>query len=349
MRQRLARDLGARQRRDLAFDLDRHRIEQGRIVAEQDHLRIRPVLGLRQQVGGHEHRVGAGVGDDQHFRRPRRHVDRRPVRALGCLPLGLVDPGIAGAEQLLATRHAGRAQAHRGDRLRPAELEDARVRRVGRGDQHRGIGAAVAARRRAQHDLAAAGELRRDRQHQRSRRQGRAAGRHVQPDRADRPQHALAAHARRGVQRVGPRHAGAVEGVDARGRLVDRRTQRLSYRRQGGGAFGGIDLERLQAHAVVMLGEHAQRDIAARGHVGHDLFHPCLDPRRQRPRRPRQQLRAGRVVHRGPFDALHASILSTGSTISPRAPARLSSSSRCQVTTPWHSACIASMSSPSIG
>jgi hypothetical protein len=41
----------------------------------QDDLRIRPVLGLRQQIGGDEGGIGRGIGDHQHFRWPGRHVD----------------------------------------------------------------------------------------------------------------------------------------------------------------------------------------------------------------------------------------------------------------------------------
>src|SRR5690606_15360625 len=114
-------------------------------------------------------------------------------------------------------------------------------------------------------------------------------------------------------------------------------------------ALGLAHLELVQAHPVVVLGQHPHGDVAARGDIGHGFLHPPAHAGGQRTRGPGQQLRARRLVDRIPFDPIHASILSTGSTISPRAPARLSSSSRCQVTTPWHSACIASRSPPSTG
>jgi len=101
-----------------------------------------------------------------------------------------------------------------------------------------------------------------------------------------------------------------------------------------------------------MFGEHAQGHVAACGHVGHHFLDPTAHARGQRARGPGQQLRLGVGIQGVPVEApheirAHASILSTGSTIRPRAPARLSSSSRCQVTTPWQSACIASRSPPS--
>ena len=112
-------------------------------------------------------------------------------------------------------------------------------------------------------------------------------------------------------------------------------------------ALRGVHLEFVQAHAIVELGQHAQGHVAARGDVGHHFLDAAAHAGGQRPRRPGQQLRLRGLVQRSPFHLLHASILSTGNTISPRAPARFSSSNRCQVTTPWHSACIASSSPPS--
>ena len=82
------------------------------------------VLGLGEQVGGDERRACRLVGDDQHFRRARGHVERGAV-GVGCDDLlGRGDPRIARAEDLVHLGHRRRAVGHRGDGLRAAELED---------------------------------------------------------------------------------------------------------------------------------------------------------------------------------------------------------------------------------
>lgn len=48
LRQRLARNVGTRQLRQLNFQLRSHRTDQRVAVGEQQHLRIGPVFGLRQ-------------------------------------------------------------------------------------------------------------------------------------------------------------------------------------------------------------------------------------------------------------------------------------------------------------
>ncbi len=80
MRECLRRDVAARQLRELARDRGAHRFEHAAIVGDQQHLRIRAVLGLREQVGGDEFGVRRGIGDHEHLGRPRRHVDRGAVR-----------------------------------------------------------------------------------------------------------------------------------------------------------------------------------------------------------------------------------------------------------------------------
>src|SRR3546814_4707471 len=52
-----------------------------------------------------------------------------------------------------------------------------------------------------------------------------------------------------------------------------------------------------------------------------------------------QHFAATRRIEPAPVDDLHASIRSTGSTSTPRAPARFMSSSRCQVNAVRHTAC----------
>ena len=143
-----------------------------------------------------------------------------------------------------------------------------------------------------------------------------------------------------------------MEGIDARCGFIDGRTQFRTDRIERGATFRLVHFERIQAHAVVVFGQHAQGDIATRGDIGHHLLDPSAHPGGQRAGRAGQQLRLRGLIQCIPVDMRHqrrrhASILSTGSTISPRAPARFNSSSRCQLTTPWQSACIASRSPPS--
>ena len=60
-----AGDLLPRQFGELALDLGRDRARERGIVGDQDRLRRRVVLGLGEQVGGDEARIGAAVGEDR--------------------------------------------------------------------------------------------------------------------------------------------------------------------------------------------------------------------------------------------------------------------------------------------
>ena len=105
----------------------------------EQHLRVRAMLGLRQQVGGDERCVGVGVGDDEHLGRPGRIVARGTGRIAIHLRFRFRDPGVAGAEDLVDLRHALGAVRHRGDRLRAAELEHALHAGDSRRVQHGGV------------------------------------------------------------------------------------------------------------------------------------------------------------------------------------------------------------------
>ena len=67
------------------------------------------MLGLAEQVGRDQARIGAGVGDDQQLARARRHVDRGAAGQRGDIGLGFGDPGIARARK--SWRHAGMSPA----------------------------------------------------------------------------------------------------------------------------------------------------------------------------------------------------------------------------------------------
>ncbi len=93
------------------------------------------VLGLADQVGGDQLRVGAGVGCDQDLRGPGDRVD---VAAPEYEPLRGRDVGVARADDLVHTRHGRGPERGRGDGLGPADLKhpvDPGDR--GRGEHHR--------------------------------------------------------------------------------------------------------------------------------------------------------------------------------------------------------------------
>ena len=116
-----ARDVGAGQRRELglhrAFDLGG---EPG-AVGDQDRLRARIVLGLRQQIGGDPAGIAGVVGDDEHFRGAGDHVDADLAEHL---PLGGGDIGVAGADDFGDRRDRRRAVGQRRHRLRAADAID---------------------------------------------------------------------------------------------------------------------------------------------------------------------------------------------------------------------------------
>ena len=166
----------------------------------QQRLRTRVMLRLRQQIEGHESRVGALVGDHHHFRRPGRHIHRRAIRIGGAQLLGGRDPPVSGAKDLVDLRDTPGAIGQRRDGLRATHLEHRVHAAQARYDQHRRIGSAVATRRRAQHTLRATCDARGHRQHDRCRGQRRGAGRHIQTDGADGPDQLLATHSRLRLQ-----------------------------------------------------------------------------------------------------------------------------------------------------
>src|SRR3546814_7126602 len=90
--------------------------------------------------------------------------------------------------------------------------------------------------------------------------------------------------------------------------------------------------------AVESQRQLAKRSVTAGAHLIEDCGNAFAQFARDRPRRARQRGGALRVVEVGPIESYrqgaHASILSTGTTIRPRAPACLSASRCCQVIAP---------------
>ena len=72
------------------------------------------MLGLAQQVGGHELGIGLAVSDDQHLGGSGHHVD---VQLAVGLPLGGSHKSVAGAHQLIHPGNEARAIGQGGHRL----------------------------------------------------------------------------------------------------------------------------------------------------------------------------------------------------------------------------------------
>ncbi len=163
-------------------------------------------------------------------------------------------PGIAGAEHLVALRDGLGAVGHGGDGLSAADLEYPLDARLARGDQHRGVGAAV--RFGAVHMMRTGQPAiaRRHRQHDGGGRQGRGARGHVQADRAHRHADALANHAGRGLD-AQRRRAPAPRGIDApsRWRLDRRMLRRRSSARSACANSASETGEPVQPDAVESL------------------------------------------------------------------------------------------------
>ncbi|MNP37049.1 hypothetical protein D3C76_1304730 [compost metagenome] len=120
------------------------------------------MLCLGEQIGGHEIRRRAAVGDNKHFRRAGRHIDGRAVQPLADLTLGFGHKGVARPEDFIHPRHRFGAQRQRRDSLRPADVEN-----LLHAAQLRGIQNFIGnRRRRAEHHFATAGDTGRRRQHQ---------------------------------------------------------------------------------------------------------------------------------------------------------------------------------------
>ena len=117
--------------------------------ADQADAAVRVVLGLAEEVAGHEGRVGRVVGDDQDLGRPGQQVD---AAAAEQLPLGLGHVLVARAAEDVDRLHHAHAEGHQRERRHAAEDEDA----VGAGLVHRVDGGRVVAlaldRRRAGDD-----------------------------------------------------------------------------------------------------------------------------------------------------------------------------------------------------
>ncbi len=114
------------------------------------------MLGLAEQIGGDERRVGAVVGNDQDLGGARRQVDADQAEQL---PLGLRHVRIAGAGDHVDGAHADAAVGHGAERLHAADGVDFVGARLGQRIERGGEDALRVARRGRADDVGDAGDL----------------------------------------------------------------------------------------------------------------------------------------------------------------------------------------------
>ncbi len=125
-----------RQGRQLLLDAGRDGVGEIHVVGEQDRLAGFVMLGLAEQIGGDPFGIVAAIGDHHDLGRAPHHVDADHAIDL---PLGLGDPGVAGAGDDVDGPDPLGAISQSGNGLRAADAPDLRDARDMRGRQHGGI------------------------------------------------------------------------------------------------------------------------------------------------------------------------------------------------------------------
>ena len=157
-----ARDLFARQRRELTLDREGNGAREHLVVGDQDALRGFVVFGLGEQISCDPSGIVRLVGDDQHFRGTGNGVDTDLAEDL---TFRGGDIGVARADDLVDGGDRLRAVCEGRDRLRAADAIDlVHADKIG-GRQHERIELAVGCRGGSDKALHAR-DLRRDRVHQ---------------------------------------------------------------------------------------------------------------------------------------------------------------------------------------
>ena len=110
-----------------------------------------PVLGLREEVGRDPRGVRGVIRNHENLARAGKQVHRHAPEHLA---LGLDDPAVAGAKNLLDRADGLGAESESSDRLRPADAVDFGGSALRECGQESGMHVAVAAGRRHGHDLA---------------------------------------------------------------------------------------------------------------------------------------------------------------------------------------------------
>ena len=301
--QRRARDGFAGQGGDLLLDRFEHRVDRRGPVGDQNDLGVGVVFGLAQQVGRDQLRIGEPVGDDQQFRRPRRHVRRRPAGQRRGIAFRLGHIGVARPEQLVAggnlavvERHA---EGHGGDRLGSTQQPQGVEPGLGGGEDHRRMRRTVL-RRRGHRDAGRhARDARRNGQHQQGREQRRRPAGRIETGRTDGAPDDPRGHARR---RLDPFRILGSRGLMEDTHILRRDPQRPRIRRGQGvarlGDHGVGDGDAPRRRAVQLDRPLGHGRAAARLHVVKDRAHDVADTRLRAPFRPGESVFPPRRIQR---------------------------------------------------
>ena len=171
--------LGGRQRFELARNLHDRGFGQRAVGGDQADTGAYVMLSLAEEIGGDQFWVARTVGHDEDFRWTGQLIDTHGAEHLA---LGFINEGVSRAHDLIDPRDGLRAERHRGDRLGPADPENA----VGAGQVASGDHRRVGVGRQAGHDLVASGDFAGHDCHDRRRQQGETPARNISPDPFDR-------------------------------------------------------------------------------------------------------------------------------------------------------------------
>ena len=227
MLQSLCRNLLAGKTGKLPLDGFADRLDQSRLGRNQEGLAIHAVLGLREEVGRDEFRIGREVGDNLDLRRTGGHVYRHVAEAHPLLGGGYIL--VARPEYLIDLGDALCSVGHGRNRLTSAYLADEMHASHLRGEEDGGMHFPVLSRRRTKDYLATPGNLRRNGKHQNRREERSRPARDVQTDFLDRHRLLPADHARGGLDLLPRETLGGVEGTDILGGAADSLFQRIRH------------------------------------------------------------------------------------------------------------------------
>ena len=259
----------AREHLQLSVELVLHLLEHLFRRGDEQHLRVAAMLSLRQQVGGHEGRIGGIVGDDAHLGGTGGHVDGHIVEADGLL--GSHDEAVAGPKDLVDLGHRGRAIGHRSDGLHTADLEDAADTCHTSGKEDSGMDGTLGTGRRAEHYLATACQSGGRGEHEHGAEKRRRATRHIETDALDGHVLLPAGDTRTGLHLRQVVQLGSMERTDVLIGLTDGIAQVGRQLLLGSVELLVGDLQTVEADMVELLFKRLHGSIAF---VLHTLQHP---------------------------------------------------------------------------
>ena len=168
------------QQSQLTLHFSLHLLSRFDALANEQHLAVRAMFRLTEQVGSNESRIGCLVCQDLYFTGTGRHVDGNVVQTY--LLLGTHHELVARTKYLIDLGNALRAVGHSTYGLYTADFVDTAHSGYACCDQNGRIDAAVLGRRRTEHDVLATRYLSRRGKHQNRTEQGCCAARDIEAD-----------------------------------------------------------------------------------------------------------------------------------------------------------------------